>query len=146
MVIYKLLYNFLTRHCCWRRFYYGELTHLSIIILLLCRSNEIHKLLKKLKVFFDRHSNLSNIILSVRATLFKSSTSGCGAALFLAGLQPRRKAIRFHNTYRQTTAWPLLLRGPLLLHTTFEFYNFGNDAKNLTETLFIALKLKHVTW
>lgn len=138
MVIYKLLYNFLTRHCCLRRFYYGELTHLSIILLPLCQSMKSINCCKKIKVFFDRHSKLSNIILSVRATLFKSGTSGCGAALFLAGLQPRRKAIRFHNTYRQTTARPLLLRGPLLLYTTFGFYNsvdFVTPVKNLTETL-----------
>lgn len=51
----------------------------------------------------------------MRATLFKSGTSGRGAErAVLAGLQPRRKAIRFHNTYRQTDwpARPLLLRAP----------------------------------
>lgn len=55
--------------------------------------------------------------LCVQRSLNRAHLGVGPRAQFLAGLQPQRKAIRFHNTYGQTD-WrpvrPLLLRGPLL--------------------------------
>lgn len=68
-------------------------------------------------IYFIKHLILSVMYLCVQRSLNRAHLGVGPRAQFLAGLQPRRKAIRFHNTYGQTDrrpVRPLLLWGPLL--------------------------------